>query len=104
MSRSANSRHITERQPASAAAVRHLVVVLGDQLDATSAAFDRFDDGVDAILQMEVRAEATYIPQHKRRLAFFFVCIALGVGSVVALRSLVQNITQVVGNDAPRED
>lgn len=35
-----------------------------------------------------------------RRLAFFFVCIALGVGSVVGLRSLVQNITQVVGNDA----
>jgi putative ABC transport system permease protein len=35
-----------------------------------------------------------------RRLAFFFVCIALGVGSVVGLRSLVQNVTQVVGNDA----
>ncbi|MBP7474057.1 MAG: FtsX-like permease family protein [Pyrinomonadaceae bacterium] len=35
-----------------------------------------------------------------RRLLFFFLCIALGVGSVVALRSLIQNITKVVGNDA----
>ncbi len=35
-----------------------------------------------------------------RRLLFFFLCIALGVGSVVALRSLIQNLTQVVGNDA----
>lgn len=31
---------------------------------------------------------------------FFFLCIALGVGSVVALRSLIQNLTKVVGNDA----
>ena len=35
-----------------------------------------------------------------RRLLFFFLCIALGVGSGGALRSLVQNITKVVGNDA----
>ena len=35
-----------------------------------------------------------------RRLLFFFLCIALGVGSIVALRSLTQNITKVVGNDA----
>ena len=35
-----------------------------------------------------------------RRLLFFFLCIALGVGSVVALRSLIQNVTKVVGNDA----
>lgn len=35
-----------------------------------------------------------------RRLLFFFLCIALGVGSVVGLRSLIKNLTQVVGNDA----
>jgi putative ABC transport system permease protein len=35
-----------------------------------------------------------------RRLMFFFLCIALGVGSVVALRSLIQNLTQAVGTDA----
>src|SRR5947209_19284195 len=35
-----------------------------------------------------------------RRLLFFFLCIALGVGSIVFLRSLIQNVTKVVGNDA----
>src|SRR6478672_2375919 len=35
-----------------------------------------------------------------RRLLFFFLCIALGVGSIVFLRSLIQNLTKVVGNDA----
>lgn len=35
-----------------------------------------------------------------RRLLFFFLCIALGVGSVVALRSLIINLNRVVGNDA----
>ena len=54
---------------------RHLVLVLGDQLDAESAAFDGFDPHRDAILQMEVREEATYVPQHKRRLAFFFAAM-----------------------------
>jgi len=35
-----------------------------------------------------------------QRLLFFFLCVSLGVGSIVALRSLIQNITKVVGNDA----
>lgn len=35
-----------------------------------------------------------------RQLLFFFLCIAVGVGSVVALRSLVQNLTLSVGGDA----
>ncbi len=35
-----------------------------------------------------------------QRLLFFFLCIALGVGSVVALRSLIQNLTKAVGTDA----
>jgi deoxyribodipyrimidine photolyase-related protein len=51
---------------------RNLVLVFGDQLDSGSAAFDGFDTGEDAILMMEVKEEATYIPQHKIRLVFFF--------------------------------
>jgi putative ABC transport system permease protein len=35
-----------------------------------------------------------------RRLLFFFLCIAIGVGSIVALRSLIQNLSQSVGGDA----
>ena len=35
-----------------------------------------------------------------RRLLFFFLCIAIGVGSVVALRSLIQNLSRAVAGDA----
>ena len=52
--------------------VRQLVLVLGDQLDASSSAFDGFEAERDAILLVEAREEATYIPQHKLRLALFF--------------------------------
>ena len=52
--------------------VRDLIVVFGDQLDHTSAAFDNVDRSEDAVLMMEVKREATYIPQHKLRLALFF--------------------------------
>src|SRR5262249_17388571 len=34
------------------------------------------------------------------RLLFFFLCIAIGVGSIVALRSLIQNINASVGREA----
>jgi len=52
--------------------VRNLVLVLGDQLDADSAAFDGFDPARDATLQIEAREEASYVPQHKMRLVMFF--------------------------------
>jgi deoxyribodipyrimidine photolyase-related protein len=52
--------------------LRHLVVVLGDQLDRDSAAFDGFERATDAVLMMEVAEEAEYVPQHKIRLALFF--------------------------------
>lgn len=35
-----------------------------------------------------------------RRLIFFFLCIALGVGSVVYLRSMISNLTRSVGTSA----
>ncbi len=54
------------------AKVRHLVVVLGDQLNEDSSAFENFDQDCDAVLMMEVDEEATYVPQHKIRLALFF--------------------------------
>src|SRR5262249_57561195 len=34
------------------------------------------------------------------RLLFFFICIAIGVGSIVALRSLVQNVKAAVGHES----
>lgn len=35
-----------------------------------------------------------------RRLLFFFLCLSIGVGSIVALRSLVQNLNYAVSSDA----
>src|SRR5204862_647485 len=35
-----------------------------------------------------------------RRLLFFFVCIAIGVAAIVALRSLIQNVRGVFGREA----
>src|ERR1700761_4034299 len=55
--------------------VRHLVLVLGDQLDSQSAAFDDFDAAQDVVVQIEALEEATYIPQHRRRLALFFAAM-----------------------------
>ncbi|MDX2150374.1 MAG: cryptochrome/photolyase family protein [Bryobacteraceae bacterium] len=52
--------------------MRHLVLVLGDQLDADSTAFVGFDERQDAVLMMEVAEEATYVRQHKARLVLFF--------------------------------
>ncbi|MGH9940668.1 MAG: ABC transporter permease, partial [Blastocatellia bacterium] len=34
------------------------------------------------------------------RLLFFFICIAIGVGSIVALRSLVQNVKEALGRES----
>ena len=35
-----------------------------------------------------------------RRLLFFFVCIAVGVAAIVALRSLIQSVREVIGGEA----
>jgi putative ABC transport system permease protein len=35
-----------------------------------------------------------------KRLVFFFVCIAIGVGAIVALRSVIQSVRQVLSSEA----
>lgn len=57
------------------AAARHLVLVLGDQLNADSAAFDGFRPESDAVLMAEVAEEALYVPQHRQRLVLFFAAM-----------------------------
>jgi deoxyribodipyrimidine photolyase-related protein len=54
------------------AELRNLVLVLGDQLDRNSAAFDDFDPRRDAVWMAENHEEATHVRCHKLRLAFFF--------------------------------
>lgn len=51
--------------------LRHLVIVLGDQLDADSAAFDGFDPAQDSIWMAEVAGESTKVWSGKPRIALF---------------------------------
>lgn len=50
---------------------RHLVLVLGDQLNQDSAAFDGFDPACDAVWMAEVAEESTRVWSHKARIAMF---------------------------------
>ena len=54
---------------------RHLVLVLGDQLDAKSAAFDGFDPKLDAVWMAEVVEEATHVWSHQARIALFLAAM-----------------------------
>ncbi len=50
---------------------RHLVLILGDQLDESSSAFDGFDAAVDVVLMVEALEESTHVWSHKIRTALF---------------------------------
>jgi deoxyribodipyrimidine photolyase-related protein len=50
---------------------RSLVIVLGDQLNLDSAAFDDFDRARDTVWMAEVSEEATHVWSHKARIALF---------------------------------
>lgn len=52
--------------------IRNLVLIFGDQLDLNSAAFDGLDRDQDLVVQLEVLEEASYVLQHKIRIAYFF--------------------------------
>jgi deoxyribodipyrimidine photolyase-related protein len=51
--------------------MRTLILILGDQLDRDSAAFDDFDPKRDRIWMAEVREESTHVWSHKVRTAMF---------------------------------
>jgi deoxyribodipyrimidine photolyase-related protein len=50
---------------------RHLVIVLGDQLDLQASAFDDFDPAQDRVWMAEVAEESTHVPAAKPRIALF---------------------------------
>jgi len=58
-----------------AAPLRHLVLVLGDQLDLDAAAFDGFDPAVDAVWMAEVQQESTHVPSAQARIALFLAAM-----------------------------
>lgn len=55
--------------------VRHLIVVLGDQLDRGSAAFDGFDARLDRVWMAEVAHESTKVWSAKPRIAMFLAAM-----------------------------
>lgn len=54
---------------------RHLVLILGDQLNEDSAVFDDFDPAQDAVWMAEVAGEATHVWSHKARIALFLAAM-----------------------------
>ena len=57
------------------AELRHLILVLGDQLDPDAAAFDGFDATVDAVWMAEVAEESSHVWSGKPRTALFLAAM-----------------------------
>jgi deoxyribodipyrimidine photolyase-related protein len=55
----------------SKANIRNLVLVLGDQLNRDSSAFQDFDPSKDVVWMAEVDEESTHVWTHKVRIAYF---------------------------------
>jgi deoxyribodipyrimidine photolyase-related protein len=55
--------------------LRHLVLVLGDQLDRNAAAFDGFDPAQDGVWMCEAAEEATHVWCSQQRLAIFLAAM-----------------------------
>jgi deoxyribodipyrimidine photolyase-related protein len=55
--------------------LRHLVLVLGDQLDLDAAAFDGFDAARDAVWMAEVAEESTHVWSSKPRTVMFLAAM-----------------------------
>ena len=50
---------------------RHLILILGDQLDEASSAFEDFDPAQDRVLMVEAFEESTHVWSHKIRTTLF---------------------------------
>ena len=59
----------------SAGKTRNLVVVLGDQLDLESSAFDGFDPALDVVWMAEVSEESTHVWSSKIRIVMFLAAM-----------------------------
>jgi deoxyribodipyrimidine photolyase-related protein len=51
--------------------IRHLVLILGDQLNRDASAWDGFDPTQDLAWMCEAHAEATHVPSSRQRTALF---------------------------------
>ena len=51
---------------------RHIILILGDQLTPAMSSLRGADKAQDVVLLCEVWSEATYVPHHKKKIAFIF--------------------------------
>ncbi len=54
---------------------RHLVLIVGDQLNLDSTVFDGFDPEQNAVWMAEVAGEAMHVWSHKARIALFLTAM-----------------------------
>jgi deoxyribodipyrimidine photolyase-related protein len=81
---------------------RHLVLVLGDQLDAASAAFDGFDARRDGVWMAEVAEESTHVWTHKARIAVFLAAMR-HFRDGLAARGIDVDYTELAARSGPKE-
>jgi deoxyribodipyrimidine photolyase-related protein len=55
--------------------IRNLILILGDQLSPTLTSLAAGDPARDLVLMAELRDEATYVPHHKKKIAFLFAAM-----------------------------
>ena len=74
---------------------RHLVIILGDQLDEASSALADFDPTHDKVWMAEVLEESTHVLSSKQRTTVFLSAMRhlLNICAEEMLMSLTQNST-----------
>lgn len=75
------------------ATVRTLVIVLGDQLDAASSAFDGFDPSTDCVWMAEVREESTHVWSSRIRITLFLSAMRHFANEMVSLGRPLDYVT-----------
>ena len=80
--------------------VRHLVIVLGDQLDAASSAFAGFDPARDVVWMAEVNEESTHVWSSKQRTAVFLSAMR-HFAQTLRTQGLPLHYTVLEANDNP---
>ena len=55
--------------------MRHLILVLGDQLDPDASVYDGLDPAQDAVWMAEVAEESTHVWSHRARIALFLAAM-----------------------------
>jgi deoxyribodipyrimidine photolyase-related protein len=62
-----------------------LILILGDQLSLIISSLKQGDQARDVVLMTEVMEEASYVPHHKKKIAFVFSPCAISPKSCARL-------------------